>query len=430
LLLLASYSVQAQEDALQVFARAEQLRKSNNFIAAIDEFDRAIALEPANPRFYFSKGMCYFTLKEHANAILAFQKTVELKSDIIPAYTMMAKCYQAQDRFIKVEESLNMAFKYETDPERRIQYKEAVISILYKLEKYDMALKNINEAKVVNPDVPNILYYEASIQNQKGNYQAARQAMERATAKLPSKDPRSVAKFYYELGYAYNKLGEYEKSNEAFKYANVGPFKSLIAKLSPQFYVASAMAYMQIYDFEKATELLNTALEMQSNYSRAHVLLSNIAQMKADQSEAIAELQKAASVEEDSKKLSRIYQQLSILLLENEKYNQAVEVAQKYQQLDQKNYEVIFVEAVAHKQQDNLKQAISIMERLVNFPGLSPETKAKYDFALGLIYKSLKNYTLAKGAFKHAQSGSFKTLATMEIEEIEEIEKEEAKKGS
>ncbi len=428
LVILFTGELAAQDDALQIFARAEHLRKSNSFIAAIDEFDRAIALEPENPRFYFSKGTCYMRLKDFDNAVMAFEKTAELKNDLVAAYTMLATCYKEMDRFIKVEESLDKAFKYETDVDKRTSYKQAIISMLYELDKFDMALRHINEIKVVNQKVPQILYYEASIQNRKGNFEAAKKAMLAATEMLPSKDPRVVAKYYYELGYAHNKLGEYEASSEAFKYADVGPFRSLIAKLSPQFYASAAIAYMKIYDFKKSRELLATSLKMKQDYSHAHVMLATIEQMEADKSEAIAELRHAASKEKDSSKLSRIYQQMAMLLLENGKYNEAIEASRKHQQLDDKNYEVIFIEAVSLVRLNNTKQAVSVMERLVNFAGLDIETRAKYEFMLALIYKDMGNAKLAKASFKHAQAGLYKTLASMELEEIEKEEEALAKK--
>jgi len=213
--------VYSQDDVMQIFARAEHLRKSNNFIAAIDEYDRAIALEPENPRFLFSKGMCYLTLKEYDNAILAYEETSRLKQDFVPAYTMMARCYQKLDRHLKVEESLDKAFQYETDLKKRIAYKEKIIGMLLEKENFDRALRHINDVKILDGENTSILYYEAVIQNQKGNYAAAKQAMLTATSKVGSKEPKVVARFYYELGYAYNKLGDYEKSREAFKYAKL-----------------------------------------------------------------------------------------------------------------------------------------------------------------------------------------------------------------
>ncbi|UZR95985.1 tetratricopeptide repeat protein [Chondrinema litorale] len=413
----------AQEDVMQIFARAEHLRKSNNFIAAIDEYDRAIALEPENPRFPFSKGMCYLTLKEYDNAILAYEETAKLKQDFVPAYTMMAKCYQNLDRHIKVEETLDKAFQYETDLKKRIAYKEAVIKILFEAENYDRALRHVNDVKMLDAENPSILYYEAVIQNSKGNYEAAKQAMLTATSKVTSKEPKVVARFYYELGYAYNKLGDYEKSREAFKYANFGPYAAKIAKLSPQYYMSAAIAHMQIKDYDKSKELLKIALQMQNDYSEAYVMLGKIAKIESDQTKAIEKYNKAISIEEDEKSLLKIKFDLAELYLDNGKYDDAIKIIDEYLALDTKNYNALFIKAVAHMKLKSFNEAINDFQKLTDFQGLDVEHKTKFEFALAILYKEIKNYDLAKQSLKRAAYGNFKSVSMMAMEEITEEEK-------
>ncbi len=414
----------AQDDVMQIFARAEHLRKSNNFIAAIDEYDRAIALEPENPRFSFSKGMCYLTLKEYDNAILAYEETARLKQDFVPAYTMMARCYKNLDRHLKVEESLDKAFQYETDLKKRIAYKENIIGMLLERENFDRALRHINDVKVLDAQNTSILYYEAVIQNHKGNYEQAKQAMLSATSKIGSKEPKVVARFYYELGYAYNKLGEYENSRKAFKYANFGPYRAKIAKLSPSYYMSAAVAYLQIKDYEHAKDFLKTALEMQSDFSDAYVMLGNIAKLESDQNNAVEKFKKAIAVEKDEKKLLKVKFSLAELYLDNGHYQKAIEISNEYLAVDSKNYNVLFIKAVAHMKLKEYNEAIDAFQGLIDYQGLDIAQKTKFEFALGVLYKEIKNYELAKKAFKKASYGGFKSVSMMAMEEIAEAEKD------
>jgi tetratricopeptide (TPR) repeat protein len=408
----------AQDEATMVFNRAEHLRKSNNLIAAIDEYERAIALDGSNPRFPFSKGMCYVTLKDFENAVLAFEQTVKLKPDFVPAYTMLAKCYESLDRFMKVEEALDKAFQHDTDIAKRLKYKESIIQIFIKQENYDRALRHVNDAKAAAPGDPEMLYFEAMINNKKGNYEQAKKAMLSVTATLTTKEPQRIAKYYYELGFAYNKLGEYEKSGEAFNLANFGPYKPLIAKLSPQYYMSAALCYLKLNDFEKCKELLQTALKMQHNFSQAYMMLANIAKMEADQSEAIKIFQQALKAETDAQRQAKIYQSLAQLQLENGKFQDAIKSAEAYLKIDEKDYNVMFIQAMAHYKLKNYKQAVTLFDRLAGWVGLDLETKSKHEFALGIVYKEMKNYDMARQAFKRAQGGSFKTVAAMAEEEI------------
>ncbi|MDW7695675.1 tetratricopeptide repeat protein [Flammeovirgaceae bacterium SG7u.111] len=415
---------------MQIFARAENLRKSNNFIAAIDEYERAIALQPENPRFPFSKGMCYFTLKDYDNAVMAFEETSKLKSDFVPAYTMMAKSYQALERFVKVEESLDLAFKFEMNDKKRMAYKESIIKMLFDQKNFEKALRHINDAKALNPNSLNILYYEASIHNSKGNYEAAKQAMVTATNAIPVKDPKKVARFYYELGYAYNKLGEYEKSSEAFKYANFGPYKSLIAKLSPKFYTTAAICYMRINHFEKSKEMLHTALKMQPNFSQAYVFLSNISKKEANQNVALDELKKAASVESDPKNLANIYKNMAQIQLDNGLYQEAISSAETYLKSEPKNYQVLFIKGIAQYHLKDFKQALVTLDNVANTPGLDVESSSKFYFALGLAYWDVKDFKMAKNCLKRAQYGPYKSVSTMLYEEVETEEKNNTNKKS
>lgn len=413
----------AQEDVMQIYARAEHLRKSNNFIAAIDEYDRAIALEPGNPRFSFSKGMCYLTLKEYDNAILAYEETAKLKQDFVPAYTMMARCYQNLERHIKVEETLDRAFQYEKDSKKRVGYKETIIKILLQRENYDRALRHINDVKILDGNNNSILYYEAVIQNAKGNYNAAKQAMLKATSSIGSKEKKVVAKFYYELGYAFNKLGDYEKSREAFKYANFGPFAAKIAKLSPKYYMSAAVAYLQIKDYERAKALLKTALSMQNDYAQAYVMLGNIAKIETDQDKAIEKFTKAITIEKDQKSLLKIKYSLAELYLDNGRFQDAIKMVNNYLALDTKNYNVTFIKAVAHMKLKEYNEAIDSFQKLIDYQGLDIAQKTKFEFALGILYKEIKNYDLAKKSLKKSSYGGFKSVSMMAMEEIAEEEK-------
>jgi tetratricopeptide (TPR) repeat protein len=280
---IVSFSLYGQEDASHIFANAEMMRKSGDFIRAIDEYDRAIAKDAKDYRFHYAKALCYVSLKDYDNAISTLTDLSKVKPDYVMGYVTMAKCYQEQDRFLKVAESYDLAFKYESDTKKKVAYKLNTVEYLISKDKNDISLKHIQDAKNIDPSNFNVLYYEGYLYNKQKKYAEAKAALIKSTELLPSKEPKIAAKYFYELGYAYAKLREYEKATEAFKKANFGPYKPLIAKLSPEYYMAAANSYMSLGDLEEAKRLINIAIQMNPDFSKGYVFLATLSQRQADQ---------------------------------------------------------------------------------------------------------------------------------------------------
>lgn len=412
----------SQDDPMMIFARAENLRKSNNFIAAIDEYERAIRIDSSNPRFFFSKGLTYFSLKDYENAIFAFEATYKLKADYVPAYLMAARSYQALNKIGQAAEFLDLAYLHETDEKKRVEYKNNLIKALYDAKMYDEAFKHIEEAIAFDDENLNLLYYKGAILNTRGEHAKAKATLEKATVKLANnRDPHVTAKFYYELGLAQSRLGDHAGASESFKNANFGPYKALIAKMSPRYYVNAAISYIQLYDFEESLNMLNTALEMQKNFAQAYVMMAKISEKQANQSEAISKLQIAAQNEEEPKLRANIYRDIAEMCIGNGRYDEALKAVTEALKLESKNHHLTFLKGVCFYQKKEYKTASTAFDELAGNPAIDFETRGKYSFILGLCYKKMNNLELARNSFKAVTIGPFKTLAQMEHDEIAKL---------
>ncbi|MCS7004057.1 MAG: tetratricopeptide repeat protein [Cytophagales bacterium] len=418
--LLFSFSVNAQQDVSQIFANAEQLRKSNDLIRAIDEYDRALKIAPDDIRCHFMKGMCYFSLKDYDNAINSFTRVTTIKPEHVQAYTMLAKCYHEKDLFNKELESYDLAFKYDSDPAKKLQYKLQDANLAIQKEKYDIALKYVQDAKQLDPENLQVLYYEGLVYNKLKRYHDAKAILTKAIALLPSKEPKVIAKYYFELGFAHNKLKEYDKAHEAFKHANFGVYKPIIAKLSPEYYTMAAQSYMLMGDLDEAKQLLDIALQMNPEYTRAYILQANLAQRRTNQTVAINYYKKAASLEKDPKVLESIHTNLIRLLLDNGMYDDVIALAEDAVRHDEKNFHILFAEGIALHRKKELSKAVQAFEALEQFHHtLSPDQKAQFHFMLGITYKEMKEFAKAKEHFHKAMHGAMKAIAEIELEEME-----------
>ena len=162
---------------------------------------------------------------------------------------------------------------------------------------------------------------------------------------------------------------------------------------------------------------------MQNDYAQAYVMLGNIAKIETDQDKAIEKFTKAITIEKDQKSLLKIKYSLAELYLDNGRFQDAIKMANNYLALDTKNYNVTFIKAVAHMKLKEYNEAIDSFQKLIDYQGLDIAQKTKFEFALGILYKEIKNYDLAKKSLKKSSYGGFKSVSMMAMEEIAEEEK-------
>jgi len=407
-----------QDRALDYYVQAEKMRQENNFRGALDMYDMAIKADPTNYKYVFQKGKCYILLKDQENAIRCFEKTIELQKDYTQAYFRLGWLYRQKEKYDEAIKYFDLAYQFEVDPKERLQYKDNILEILFKLGKYTEAGKHIKDAKAVAPNDVRILYFEARYSNAIGNYESARNAMDKAIPMLNAESPEEAARYYYELGYALHKLKNYEKANEIFKKANYGQYRTLIAEMTPQYNYALASAYLKVYEFKRAKELLEYTLSIDPTFTQAHELMSRIASATSDKTAVLEHKKTALATERDPVRKAARYRELCEMQLEAGLYDDAVLSAEECLKLQPKNYNATFIKALALYKKKNSDQAKNVLAELIAFPGLDLETKAQYNFALGIMGKATNDKNLATNAFKAATYGLFRYAAIKELDTL------------
>ncbi len=72
----------AQEYVERGIVHSEQ----NDFLEAIEDYNKAIALEPDNALAYYNRGLAFYHLRNHTAALADFNKTIELKPEVATTY--------------------------------------------------------------------------------------------------------------------------------------------------------------------------------------------------------------------------------------------------------------------------------------------------------------------------------------------------------
>ncbi len=417
------YTLKAQEassKAMGHLSRADNFLKQRNYQGAILEYDNAIRIEPNNYQFWVMKAQVYTTNKDVRNAIKCFEKVIELKDDYLKAYISLHKLYMQEKNIEKAITALDEACQYESDQKLKAAYRNEIIKILYKEEQFAKAGKHIQELLALTPESPNALYYSAKYNNVMNNYDGAiRNIQDILTIIGTVEEPEKTAKFYYELGFAYHKKGEYKNADEALKKADYGIYKAKIFQLSSAYYYAVAFAYYKIYEMQTCEQVLDIALNMNKEFSSAHDLKLRIERQKSDQNSVIEALKSSANSEKDVEKKLKKFTDLIEMLYSGGKYEEATKFAAEALKLANANPQILYLKGLIEHKLNRHQAAIMIIEELSNRSGLNQDLKAQMNFTLGLIYDKMGNSDkLAQKAYEKANFGIYKYAA------IEKLEKE------
>lgn len=413
-------SAMAQSPGRSAYVKAENLRKSKRYEEAIVKYDEAIKAEPGNYRYYFSQGKCYYAMKNYDLALSSFEETVEYKKDFVFAYTLIAKIYRKKGEKANAIYYYDLAFQNEGDPNRKVGYKMEAVKLLLQDGKTEEAQQHLAEVKQVAPENLNILYFDAKISNQNGDHQRALSNMQTATAQLENVPPAKSAKYWYELGYAYNQLDDYQNAQKAWEKAYFGRYKTLIdrerSKNSPSYFYRMAVSYYSVGNYDESREQIDKVLQLQNNFSAAYMLMGRMAKKQGNYNSAVENYRSAASFEQDPNKKVKLQMMLTALQLDAGDFSGALSSANDILGSQPNNNRVKFYKAQAQYQMGQYGGSISTLEALLN-DASDAKSKAKYNFVLGMAAKNT-DVERAKVAFKAAMVGPYKPAAKNELDKL------------
>ncbi|MEL6653159.1 MAG: tetratricopeptide repeat protein, partial [Bacteroidota bacterium] len=339
ILCLAPVLLAAQGPGRRAYLMGENLRKQNKCKEAIQQYDEAIRLEPANYKYYFQRGKCEYNLKDYESAKTSFKSTVEYQPGFTPAYSLLAKIYKNEKDNDNAIYYYQEAARNENNNSRKVQYKLLLVNLLLKEDRVSEAQRHIAEAKSVDPTNPNILFYNAEILSMQKNWSSARSSYEQALSsdRLKSATPAEKAKYYYGLGVALSNLGDNAGAKAAWSKANFGRYKPLIAQQMLEnnhvYYYKIAVSYYLNGEYRESESYIAKALELQRNFSSAYILKGKIARKEGNNTKAIGFYQQALQIEKNPDRQVGMYRLVAMLQMEARDYagalrtiNQAVQL--------------------------------------------------------------------------------------------------------
>ncbi len=423
--ILISFCVVAQppdkvKDGMMNFNKAEEFKKAKNWALAIDYYKKAAADNPLNINFYLQQAKCYFILKDFDNAIKMYTKVVEMQNDHLEANVILAKLSLQRRDFNNAIKYLDKSFTYEGDKIKRVTYKIQIINILYKEKRFNEVGKHIQDAYQIAPNQVDVLFCKARYHNQKNEYPKAIECLEKVVERFP-KDSLSQerAKFYFQLGFAYFHSGQYDKSTETLKMANIGPFKGPILKMQPEYYFQVANAHYKINDYAAAKNYLEMCLKIRKEFVGANQFLAKLGEELADKSATIHKIKVMLQTEKDPLKQSNFNKELANCYFKNAKYPDALAAIEEALKSQPVAAPLLFIKGRTLFELGKKDEAMNIIKALYDNKTLDPEMRSQFAFAIGIMLVRTNKAKDAVPYFKQVQSYHYKTASAMEVEKIE-----------
>ena len=175
---------------------------------AIDEYSKAIKLDPNYPVAYYNRGIAYDNLGQHEKAIKDYDKTIELDSNNADAYNNRGNVYDDLGQHEKAIKDYDKAI--ELNPNNADAYNNRG-AVYDDLGQYEKAIKDYDKAIELDSNYADAYYNRGNVCGKLGQHEKAIKDYDKAI-ELDAND----ADAYNNRGNAYDKLGQPEKAIEDY----------------------------------------------------------------------------------------------------------------------------------------------------------------------------------------------------------------------
>ena len=235
--------------AMDYFFQARMLANRKDYDGAIDNYTKAINLDPKNVGFYINRGYVYYKKGDYPQAIKDCTKAIELDPKNAAAY-------------------INRGYVY------------------YKKGEYIQAIADCTKAIEIDPKLATAYNNRGAAYKNKGEYNEAIADFTRAI----ELDPK-YAKAYSNRGYAYSNKGEYDEA--------IADCTKAI-ELDPKYAAAynnRGAAYNHKGEYDKAITDCTRAIELDPKYAKAYNNRGNAYNNKGEYDKAAADFEKARELD-------------------------------------------------------------------------------------------------------------------------------------
>lgn len=317
---------------------------------AIQDYNKAIRLNPKEFIFYYNRGSAYHDKGDLEKAIVNYDEAIRLNPKFVGAYL-----------------------------DRGLAYK--------KKGKLKKAIEDFNEAIMLNPKLTDAYFNRGHAYEDKGDLEKAIEDYNEAIRLNPKKP-----NIYNNRGTAYAGKGNLEKAIEDFNEA---------IRLNPKFAVAYSnrgLAYKNKGNLEKAIEDLNEAIRLDPKFVDAYIIRGTAYADKGDLEKAIEDFTKSINLDP---KFITAYSNRAMIYGHMRKFDKSIEDCTKIiEELDPKYAGAYFIRGVTYAFKGDFVKAIKDLDEAIK---LKPDD--------GHAYSNRADCHIGLGQFAEAEADIKKSLS-------------------
>ncbi|AOC53403.1 TPR domain protein, putative component of TonB system [Microcystis aeruginosa NIES-2481] len=289
-------------------------RRQQKYELALDDYNKAIKLNPNHANAYNNRGNLYYDLQKYDLALADYDKAIEINPNFAILYYNRGGVYYNQQKYELALSDINKAIDINPN------YAEAYYNrgnIYYDLQKYELALSDINKAIELNPNYAEAYNNRGLLYKDLQKYDLALSDYSKAIDINPN-----LAEAYVNRGVLYRlqekydlALSDYSKAieinrNLAGTYYNRGVLYRLQEKydlaladwnkaieINPNYaeaYVNRGVLYFEQKKYELALSDYNKAIEINPNDAKAYLGRGGLYAILGQPEKAKIDLQQAA----------------------------------------------------------------------------------------------------------------------------------------
>lgn len=419
---VASAQPAAGANGSDLIHKAEFFLENSRYDEALAMIEAELAKNPylkSSPegvKVLYMKAQCFIGIGKNKEAIGELMTATRVDPNFAAGYDLMANLFSQMRNARMAVDNFEKAYQVDADPDNKLRYKFEVIDLLFKFNKYRDAKRHIDEAKTLDAENQDLLYYEGAYLNIMDKYEEALPLLEKFMVDMPEAEGNE--KYFYEMGYTYFMLGKYDKAGVMFKKCEnfEGEFRNKIKLFSAEAYYQAASAYLEVYSIEEADQHLSIALKIKPEYPEALNLKKRLAGFNVNQRKLIDAQVEQLKVTKDPKALEKQYEQLANLYFQSGMYREAIGAIDEVLKTRLQDQKLSFMKAVCDYKLKITSQATEILERSLKNPAIQPIDRAKFHFTLGLIYKNTNDAAKAREAFSNSMTNAlFGAASRMEL---------------
>ncbi len=298
------------------------------------------AVQAQNPKQYYKAGLDFVEMGNFQDAIEQFTKAVDLDPKYTPAYVERGKADEKLNDIAKAYEDFKRALVFEQkDPDIYYYASDAA----YKLGKFDEARDYINSCLDLKSKYLEAYHLQAQIYMELGDLDNAMLAARKA---LALKDNEWS---YYYHGQVCEKQNDLEQAETDYK-KSISKEKNFIKG-----YLALASVQIKLNKTDEARENCNKILEIDPDNEQAFLVRSKVYVKTLEYPKAIDDISKIILMKPDNKEFYFIrgnyYQDFT-------QHQNAINDFTKVLLIDDKYAEAYYKRAYSYEQIGNFKQAI------------------------------------------------------------------------